>query len=54
MTMISVPIASSVRPVSISVSPFLTEDADAAMLAEAADIYFEASSKLVLVRVEFS
>ena len=54
MIMISVPIASRVRPVSISVSPLATEEVEADILAATPDIYLAASSKLILVRVLFS
>ena len=54
MMMTSVPMRSSVRPVSSRVSPFCTEEAEAEMLAAAADMYLLASSKLMRVRVEFS
>ena len=46
--------ASSVFPVSTSVSPLATEEELAAMLIVLAPIYFAASSKLVRVRVLFS
>ena len=54
MMITSVPIWSSVTPVSISVSPLATEDALAEMFAAAADMYLLASSKDMRVRVEFS
>ena len=54
MMMTSVPIWSSVTPVSISVSPLATLDALAEILAAAADMYLLASSKDMRVRVEFS
>ena len=54
MMMTSVPIWSSVTPVSMSVSPLATLDALAAMFAAAADMYLLASSKDMRVRVEFS
>jgi len=54
MMITSVPIWSSVTPVSMSVSPLATEDALAEIFAAAADIYLLASSKDMRVRVEFS
>ena len=54
MMMTSVPIWSSVTPVSISVSPLATLDALAEMFAAAADMYLLASSKDIRVLVEFS
>ena len=47
-------IASSVLPVSMSVSPFATDEELAAILMVVAPMYFAASSKLVRVRVLFS
>ena len=47
-------IASSVLPVSMSVSPLATLDALAEIFAAAADMYLLASSKDMRVRVEFS
>ena len=54
MMMTSVPIWSSVTPVSMSVSPLATLDALAEIFAAAADMYLLASSKDMRVRVEFS
>ena len=54
MMMTSVPIWSSVTPVSMSVSPFCTLEAEAEMLAADADMYLLASSKDMRVRVLFS
>ena len=54
MMMKSFFIASSVLPVSTSVSPLATEEEDAAMLMVVAPMYLAASSKLVRVRVLFS
>ena len=54
MTMTSFFIASSVLPVSTSVSPFCTEEDAAVMLTTCAPMYFAASSKELRVRVLFS
>ena len=51
---ISVPIISSVLPVSIKVSPLATLEAEALIFALAAPRYLLASSKLMRVRVLFS
>ncbi len=54
MTMTSFFIASSVLPVSMSVSPFCTDDVAASRSTTCAPMYFAASSKEQRVRVEFS
>ena len=54
MTMTSFFIASSVLPVSMSVSPFCTEEEDADTFTVPAPRYFAASSKEQRVRVLFS
>ena len=54
ITMTSFFIASSVFPVSTSVSPFCTEEEAAAMLTTCAPMYLAASSNEHRVRVLFS
>ncbi|MNY33219.1 hypothetical protein D3C86_1674860 [compost metagenome] len=54
MTTMSTFIARMLFTVSISVSPLLTEDEDAAKLTTSAESLFSASSNESLVRVEFS
>lgn len=54
MTMTSFFIASRVRPVSMSVSPFCTELEEAEMFTVPAPRYFAASSNEQRVRVLFS
>ena len=54
MMIASVPIASRVAAVSLSDSPFFTDDEEADRLITSALIHFPAVSKEDLVRVEFS
>ena len=54
MTSICAPSASSVRTVSTSDSPFVTELLDAAMFTTSAERFFAATSKETRVRVEAS
>ena len=54
MTIIWAPRASIVRIVSTSDSPFVTEEALAAMLTTSADRFLAATSKETRVRVEAS
>ena len=54
MTIMSAPSASTVRIVSTSDSPFVTDDDDAAMFTTSAERFLAATSKLTRVRVEAS
>ena len=54
MTSMCAPSASTVRTVSTSDSPFVTDDADAAMLTTSQERFLAATSKLTRVRVEAS
>jgi hypothetical protein len=54
MTSSWAPSASTVRTVSISDSPFVTDDVAAAMLTTSADRFFAATSNETRVRVDAS